>query len=81
MILDMAKEPKKRKRKKAPPPEPAASLGDRMHSWRIARGLDQAEAAELVHISQSQWSLYENGKRIPTRAVAFLIESLLAKKR
>lgn len=40
--------------------------------WRLR--LTQRQAAERAHISQSQWSAFEAGRRQPTRTIAYLLE-------
>lgn len=47
-----------------------------MREIRDRLDLNQAEAADRIHISQSQWSSFESGKRQPTRPIAHLIELL-----
>lgn len=72
----MAKE-KKPKRPAAPAP---VNWPVKLAAWRRVNGLSQAEAAALARISQSQWSAFENGKRVPTRPIAHLLTLLLAGK-
>jgi DNA-binding transcriptional regulator YiaG len=44
---------------------------------RAARGeRSQAEAAELVGVSQSLWSAWERGAKVPSRRTAILIRLL-----
>ena len=40
-------------------------LVDNIKKVRLARGMTQAEAAELLGISSSVYSRYETGKRVP----------------
>lgn len=64
---------KKKPAKKNPWPALLTELRERLD-------LTQAEAAARCRISQSQWSVYEAGKRRPTRPIAYLIELLDAGK-
>lgn len=61
----------------APPPNPWPA---RLKAVRDRYGLTQAQAAERIRISQSQWSAFESGGRQPTRPVAHLLELLIAGK-
>lgn len=44
-----------------------------LKEWRLAEGLTQTQAAELVESSAAGWCGWENGG-IPKLALAFLIE-------
>lgn len=67
---DMATVAKKRSTK-IPPPE----------TIRAIRGsLTQAEAAEKIGVSQSVWSAWERGAKVPSRQSALLLELLRRKK-
>jgi transcriptional regulator with XRE-family HTH domain len=42
------------------------TVHDRLKTWRLRAGLTQAQAASLAKMSQSRWSLIENGLAVPT---------------
>ena len=44
-----------------------------LRTARIARGLSQQQAADLVGLSQSAWSRVESGKTMPQRETLLLI--------
>ncbi|UOO43816.1 helix-turn-helix transcriptional regulator (plasmid) [Priestia megaterium] len=41
-------------------------LGSRIQNSRERKGLNAKEAAELIGVSRSTWSLYESDKRTPS---------------
>ena len=53
-------------------------LGQRLRWVREAKGMTQAQIAELVGVHQTAWSLYERGLRFPDQ---FEVPRLLAKLR
>lgn len=61
--------------KDIPIPTPA-----QVKAVREGRGLNQAEAAERIGVSQSVWSAWERGARRPSRQSAILIDMLKRKK-
>ncbi len=60
------------KRKK----KPGTDWHSLMKGLRDSRAWTQAQAAERIGISQSQWSAFESGTREPTRPIALLINLL-----
>jgi transcriptional regulator with XRE-family HTH domain len=69
------KTPKKKPRSVSTNPWPR-----RLKALRERLGLTQTEAAKRLKISQTQWSLFESGKRQPTRPITHLIDLLAAGK-
>jgi DNA-binding transcriptional regulator YiaG len=69
------------KRRKPAPKKTGKSAADnpwpeKLLALRGQLGLNQAQAAAKIQISQSQWSSYESGARQPTRPIAHLISLL-----
>jgi transcriptional regulator with XRE-family HTH domain len=67
---------KDKQRKPAKKPVPENPWPKRLKVLRDKLGLNQKQAAEKIHISQSQWSAFESGARTPTRPIAHLISLL-----
>ena len=44
-----------------------------LRAWRERRGVTQTAASEIIGISQSRYSRYENGEAVPSREPALLI--------
>ena len=67
MIVDMARQRR--------PGRVTVSPAD-IKRFRLARKLTQGQAAELVGVSRTSWTLWENGRQMPSPVACLLIKAL-----
>ena len=53
-------------------PAPMESMGDRIRSLRVARGLNQTQLADLCGVTKSAVSQWENGLTANVKLAAFM---------
>lgn len=65
-----AKVKRRQKRRPVPAPKPASRPYPTMKAWRESHGLNQREAGEWLGVTQTMYSRFERGLKVPHGAQA-----------